>query len=90
MSIRYDFMNPEGLAEFVVGKSILESMIEEKRKNIIERVNYVMNNCRGAELLVCDILSSSAKEGELEKYLKKLEIFSHIQVRLTVYEVCEV
>ncbi|KKK76600.1 hypothetical protein LCGC14_2861980, partial [marine sediment metagenome] len=35
MSIRYDFMNPEGLAEFVVGKSILESMIEEKRKNII-------------------------------------------------------
>ena len=79
MSIRYDFMNPEGLAEFVVGKSILESMIEEKRKNIIERVNYVMNNCRGAELLVCDILSSSAEEGELERYLEDLEIHQYLK-----------
>ena len=89
MSIKYDFGNPKELAEFVVGKSILNSMTEEKRKDITKRVASVMNNYE-SKLLVCDILSSSAKEGELEKYLKKLEIFSHIQVRLTVYEVCEV
>mgnify|MGYP000494804037 CR=1 FL=1 len=74
MSIRYDFRNPKKLAEFVVGKSILESMAEEKRKNIIKRVAFVMNNYRGSELLVGDILSGSAEKGKLEKYLGKLEM----------------
>jgi len=73
MSIKYNFGNPEELAEFVVGESILESMAEEKRKNIIERVAFVMNNYK-SKLLVCEILSSSAKEGVLEKYLEDLEI----------------
>ena len=83
MSIKYDFGNPEELVKFVIGKSVLESMAEEKRKNIIERVYDVMNNYK-SKLLVCDILSDSAKQGELERYLEDLEIHQCLK-KLKIY-----
>ncbi len=94
MSIRYDFRNPEELAEFVVGKSILESMAKGKRKDLIERVVSVMNKYRGSELFVCEILSISAEQGKLEKYLGKLEMHRYqrhasYSGRLIRLSVCE-
>jgi len=73
MDIKYYLGNPEELAEFVVGKSILESMAEKKRKNIIKRVAFIMKNYK-SKLLVCEILSCSAEQGKLEKYLGELEM----------------
>ncbi len=74
MGIKYDFTNPEELAEFIVGKSILKSMAKGKRKNIIKRAVYVICKYKKSELLVCDILSSSAEKGRLEECLGELEV----------------